>query len=178
MIRYPLIAVMTLVLPCVAWAETRNWTDITGKHQVEAEFIDSENGAVNLKRSDGKIISVPLDKLSFADQDHVKQLASGRSPGDSSNASATPDREDRRSRAEVEQLIDELGRTPPDWWESTPLNYPETLDLSWPQKPPPPWDPRKNVGQYLWDFVQPNPGKWREGIRLVHHLLEMHTADP
>ena len=83
-----------------------------------------------------------------------------------------------RSREEIEQLIDQLGRTPPDWWDSVPLDYPKTLDLSWPQKPPPPWNNQKNVGQYLWDIIQPNPRKWREGIRLVHHLLEMHADNP
>ena len=82
-----------------------------------------------------------------------------------------------RSRKEIERLIDELGRTPPDWWDSVPLNYPKTLDLSWPQKPPPPWNNQKNVGQYLWDVLQPNPRKWREGVRFVHHLLELHADD-
>jgi uncharacterized protein with FMN-binding domain len=83
-----------------------------------------------------------------------------------------------RSQAEIERLIDQLGRTPPDWWDSVPLDYPKTLDLSWPQQPPPNWNNQRNVGQYLWDIIQPNPRKWREGIRLVHHLLEMHADNP
>lgn len=83
-----------------------------------------------------------------------------------------------RSREEIERLIDQLGRTPPDWWDSVPLDYPKTLDLSWPQRPPPTWNNQKNVGQYLWDVIQPNPSKWREGVRFVHHLLELHADDP
>jgi uncharacterized protein with FMN-binding domain len=83
-----------------------------------------------------------------------------------------------RSRMEIDRLIDQLGRTPPDWWESVKLNYPRTLDLSWPQRPPPPWNARKNVGQYLWEIIQPNPGKWNEGVRFVHHLVEMHAGSP
>jgi len=83
-----------------------------------------------------------------------------------------------RSRGEIERLIDQLGRTPPDWWDSVPLDYPKTLDLAWPPEPPPNWDNQKNVGQYLWDIIQPNPPKWREGIRLVHHLLELHADHP
>ncbi|HUT93555.1 MAG TPA: SHD1 domain-containing protein [Thermoguttaceae bacterium] len=82
-----------------------------------------------------------------------------------------------RSPAEIQGLIDRLGRTPPDWWDSVPLDFPKTLDLSWPQKPPPPWNAQKNVGQYLWDVIQPNPGKWREGVRFVHYLLERHQDD-
>ncbi len=83
-----------------------------------------------------------------------------------------------RSPQQIEQLIDRLGRTPPEWWDSVDLSYPPTLDLSWPLRPPPVWNAQKNVGQYLWDVIQPNPGKWREGIRLVHHLLDLHQDDP
>ncbi len=84
----------------------------------------------------------------------------------------------RRTKAEVESLIDQLGRTPPDWYESTRLNYPQSLDLSWPQKPPGQWNPQRNMGQYIWDIVNPNPGRWREGIRLMHHLLKHHEDNP
>ncbi|MDA1232730.1 MAG: FMN-binding protein [Planctomycetota bacterium] len=27
------------------------------------------------------------------------------------------------------------------------------------------------MGQYLWDRINPNPGKWREGVRLMHHIM-------
>lgn len=80
----------------------------------------------------------------------------------------------RRTRAQVNALIDEVGRTPPDWYQQTPLNYPETLDLSWPQPPPGKWDNKKNVSQFVWDIINPNPGRWKEGVRLMHHLLVVH----
>ncbi len=83
-----------------------------------------------------------------------------------------------RSRAEVDALIDKQGRTPPEWWDSVPLSYPKTLDLSWPEPAPAPWNAQKNVGQYVWDIINPNPGKWREGVRLMHHLLVLHKDDP
>ena len=41
-----------------------------------------------------------------------------------------------RSREEVLAEIDRLGKTPPDWYESTPLNYPKSLDLAWPMPAP------------------------------------------
>ncbi len=100
----------------------------------------------------------------------------GTSPAGSAPAGPAPIGIER-SRQEIERLIDQLGRTPPDWWDSVPLGYPKTLDLSWPQKPPPNWNNQKNVGQYLWDIIQPNPSKWREGVRFVHHLLELHADD-
>ncbi len=83
-----------------------------------------------------------------------------------------------RSRAEVESLIAKVGKTPPDWWDSTPLAYPPTLDLSWPMRPEGPWNARKNVGQYIWDVINPNPGRWKEGIKLVNHLMIRHKDDP
>jgi uncharacterized protein with FMN-binding domain len=85
----------------------------------------------------------------------------------------------QRTQAEIEALIDKLGKSPPDWWDSVPLNYPQTLDLSWPiGAPPGGWNSQKNVGQYIWDVINPNPNKWREGIRFIHHLLTLHKDDP
>lgn len=40
-----------------------------------------------------------------------------------------------RSKAEVDALIQQAGSSSPDWWDATELNYPETLDLSWPVRP-------------------------------------------
>ena len=79
----------------------------------------------------------------------------------------------RRTRTQKEIIaeIDRIGKTPPDWYETTPLDYPKTLDLSWPEKPGEGWDNSKNAGQYIWDRINPNPGKWREGVRLMHHIM-------
>jgi uncharacterized protein with FMN-binding domain len=82
-----------------------------------------------------------------------------------------------RTAAEVKKLIDEQGRTPPDWFDSTLLNYPETLDLSYPPQPEGGWNNQKNVGQFVWDIINPNPSRWREGVRLMHHLLSLNPDD-
>lgn len=84
----------------------------------------------------------------------------------------------RRTRAEVEALIEQQGRTLPEWWESVPLEYPRTLDLEWPEPAPGPWNPQRNVGQYLWDVIHPNPSRWRQGIRFLHFLLDYHKENP
>lgn len=76
-----------------------------------------------------------------------------------------------KSREDIITEIDLLGKTPPDWYDATPLNYPKTLDLSWPMPAPKPWNSSKNVGQFIWDRINPNAGKWREGVRLMHHIL-------
>ena len=89
--------------------------------------------------------------------------------------SATPAQQDQvtRTRQEIEALIEQMGRTPPAWWDSVALRYPETLDLTWP-KAEGPWNSQKNVGQYLWDVINPNPHRWQEGVRFLHHLLAVN----
>jgi len=85
-----------------------------------------------------------------------------------------------RTRAEVEALVKQVGSKPPDWWDSVELKYPNTLDLSWPMRLPEgtPWNANKNIGQYIWDVINPNPSRWREGVKLVNHLMIMHKDDP
>ena len=82
------------------------------------------------------------------------------------------------SRAELDATIDRMGKTPPDWFKVTPLNYPPSLDLSWPMQAQGPWNNQKNVGQFVWDVVNPNPSRRKEGVKLMHHLLTMHKDDP
>jgi uncharacterized protein with FMN-binding domain len=109
---------------------------------------------------------------------------SGTSGSNPSRPSTTPaggpatGQAPRTSAAAIERLIDEAGRTPPDWFDATPLNYPQTLDLSWPDPPPQGWNNQRNIGQYLWDIINPNPSRWREGIKLLHHLLTVNKDNP
>ena len=93
-------------------------------------------------------------------------------------AAADGSSKELRTKAQIDALINEQGRQPPDWYEATPLNYPQTLDLSWPEGAPGGgWNNQKNVGQYIWDIINTNPGKWREGVKLLHHLLTLHKDD-
>ncbi|MEO2024294.1 MAG: FMN-binding protein [Fuerstiella sp.] len=79
---------------------------------------------------------------------------------------------------EVHAIITDAGRNPPDWFDKTPLNYPKTLDLSWPLKPPTKgWHSQKNMGQYIWSVINENPGRWHSGIKLVHHCVALHKDD-
>ena len=95
-------------------------------------------------------------------------------PGDNSSS---PRSGATRSRAEVDRLIDDRGNTPPDWFESTPLNYPETMDLEWP-KVTEPWNPRVNPGQFMWSSVNENPRRWKEGAKFMHHVLSVNRGRP
>jgi len=79
------------------------------------------------------------------------------------------------TRAQVEKLIEDAGKTPPEWWDATPLNYPPTLDLTWGATPG--WQPTKNMGAYQWDVINPNPAKWREGVKLTQYTLTLNKGN-
>ena len=53
--------------------EFRTWTDIKGR-KLEAAMVDVRDGNVLLKLSDGKVYPWPIEKLSKADQDYVKEV--------------------------------------------------------------------------------------------------------
>jgi uncharacterized protein with FMN-binding domain len=78
---------------------------------------------------------------------------------------------------EIDVMIDAAGRSAPDWFNGTPLNYPDTLDLTWKQHPGG-WQPNKNLGAYIWGVIQPNPRRWRGGIKLMHHALTVNKDEP
>ena len=55
-------------------SEMRTWTDKSGRFRLEATFVSEENGSIKLLRKDGKPATVPLDKLSDADQAFIRQM--------------------------------------------------------------------------------------------------------
>ncbi|HUT93862.1 MAG TPA: SHD1 domain-containing protein [Thermoguttaceae bacterium] len=70
------LALVTAVcVPGVLAADERTWTDGTGQHQVEAEYIAAQADKVWLRRaSDDKVFELRLAELCQADQDHVQKL--------------------------------------------------------------------------------------------------------
>jgi uncharacterized protein with FMN-binding domain len=71
-----------------------------------------------------------------------------------------------RTKAEVDKLIDEAGRTAPSWWDSTPLTIPPGVDLSW-------TGGARTVTPYIFNNIFPNPGRWGEGVKLLQHSLTL-----
>lgn len=59
-----------------ARSKMRTWTDSTGGFAVEAQcfFFDAAEGKVYLRRVDGRILTVPIGRLSEADQQLVKSF--------------------------------------------------------------------------------------------------------
>jgi uncharacterized protein with FMN-binding domain len=82
----------------------------------------------------------------------------------------------KRSKSDIVALVRSAGETAPDWFKVTPLEYPETLDLNWPLKAPEGWNNQRNMGQYIWDVINPNPKRWASGVKLVHHTMSLHQG--
>jgi hypothetical protein len=59
---------------CANDALARKWTDSTGRFSVEADFVELVDGQVALKKADGQSIRLPVERLSEADQQHVRSL--------------------------------------------------------------------------------------------------------
>jgi hypothetical protein len=53
-------------------SDIRRWNDASGKFSIDAEFMGVKDGNVRLRKKDGRIISVPIERLSASDQLVVK----------------------------------------------------------------------------------------------------------
>ncbi|MFK7734776.1 MAG: FMN-binding protein, partial [Pirellulaceae bacterium] len=95
---------------------------------------------------------------------------------DTTNAVAADLAGTGKSEADVRAIIDGEGASEPDWLAATKFAHPKSLDLSWPLKVDGPWDESKNVGQYMWGRVNPNPSRWRSGIKLLHECVRLHSG--
>lgn len=63
-----IVGILLVNLLAVAAAEGREWTDSTGKSKTEAEYFELFERQVLLKRPDGRVVAVPLARLSVDDQ--------------------------------------------------------------------------------------------------------------
>jgi len=68
----PLITAL-LCLVGFSAADGRTWTDRTGKHHIEAEFVEFKDGKAWLQRSDGRLIGVRPSLLSKPDQKYIRE---------------------------------------------------------------------------------------------------------
>jgi len=62
--------------PVVAGPATmRTWRAAAGVFEVEATFVELKSGKVTLKKANGRIVKVALEKLSNADREYAEQQA-------------------------------------------------------------------------------------------------------
>lgn len=71
--RLPQITLLLLLL-AASPLFARQWTDVTGAYRVEAELVTVRSGKVYLEKTDGNVITVPLEKLSKDDLRHLNGL--------------------------------------------------------------------------------------------------------
>jgi uncharacterized protein with FMN-binding domain len=182
-----------LGLVCLAGAARADEVELLNGARLQGRIAEQTEEFLILRvaSADGDVeTKVPLKNVhavSIGGKRHVvNERTSGKQEGPSAAPAATPPPKEgagprgrtERSRAEVDAAIQKAGTTQPDWWGSVPLDYPRTLDLSWPDKPPGPWDASKNVGQYIWSSINENPSRWRSGVRFLHYLLTVHKDNP
>jgi hypothetical protein len=63
-----------LLAPLAAQAEVRVWSDVTGKFKITAEFVELKDDVVRLRTADGKVVNIPMGKLSGDDRQIVRTL--------------------------------------------------------------------------------------------------------
>ncbi|WP_286766341.1 MULTISPECIES: SHD1 domain-containing protein [Rhodopirellula] len=68
------IFLLLLAVTALSTLQAREWTDATGKYRIEAKLVVVHGDKVVLERPDGKIISIPVAKLSDEDQTFLKEL--------------------------------------------------------------------------------------------------------
>lgn len=179
------VVVLTLLAATATGADTvelRSGSKVEGRvlsRDATSVTVETVMGGRTFKRT------YPLDRIEAITRNGQREIiaAPSAAPSEEASRSATASSRSsrpkeaappRRTRAEVEKHIEEMGRTQPDWWGQVPLDYPRSLDLSYPQRPTGEWNNQRNVGQYVWDIVNPNPDRWRSGVRLMHHLLTVN----
>jgi uncharacterized protein with FMN-binding domain len=147
------------------------------------EFSDGQTLEGRITDRDGQTVTItmtvggreysrkfPLEKVRAITRDGEREKVGATAD----TPSADPDSGTTRSREEVLELIESQGRSTPDWWDTVSLNYPRSLDLNWSFPPRGVWNNQRYMGQYVWDVINPNPTKWREGVVLMHHLLRVN----
>lgn len=77
--RASLVLSMFVSATTLAHAQIREWTDSTGRYKVEAEIVEVTDDGVRLRKSDGSESTVPLNRLSEADQQYAQQFSEQRS---------------------------------------------------------------------------------------------------
>lgn len=107
-----------------------------------------------------------------------KRFVINEMPSEEQTGSASEEKTVEKTEAEVRRIIENLGASEPDWLDTTQMNHPKSLELDWPLKAEGPWNESKNVGQYLWGRVNPNPGRWRSGTKLLYECIRLHEDKP
>jgi len=81
---YPMLTLGLWLAPILSHAaepsthSLRVWTDSTGKHTIQAEFVEFKDGKIRLKKQDGNEVTIPIEMLSDTDRESVRQQSQGK----------------------------------------------------------------------------------------------------
>ncbi|WP_145058481.1 SHD1 domain-containing protein [Adhaeretor mobilis] len=89
---FHLFSVLCCLLLFASSSHARTWSDKSGKHKIEAEFVEATGGNAKLKKPDGKVITIPLAKLSKDDQRHIRDIVKGQASGSSGGGTNSSDK--------------------------------------------------------------------------------------
>lgn len=160
----------TIALALIAVVAHADTIELANGNKVEGKVLEDNAEAKTLTVEFNLAGTLTKRTVPYASVRTVTVNGVRKVPGEQASTTLTP--------AQVQALIAKDGSTPPDWLKSTKLNFPKTLDLSWTPQPQGGWNNQKYVGQFIWDIINPNSGRWREGIKFVEHLLETHKDNP
>jgi uncharacterized protein with FMN-binding domain len=174
-----------LVLLCASLSAADEVEFLTGS-KLTGTLVEQTADKIRFK-SNGLEVTFPISKVHALTLNGSRKVLNEKTPVAAAAAPAAPAANaatggkkvagnNTKTRAEVDTIIDAAGKAQPDWWNTVKVNYPPTLDLKWTQ-PKGGWDPQKNLGQYLWSVINENPGKWKEGARLLFYTLEVNKDD-
>lgn len=83
------VALLSAFLGLAVSTFARTWTSSDGK-EIEAEYVSANETSVTIKRADGKSFTLPLSRLSKADQEWVAEKMSSSPTPPSASAAAGP----------------------------------------------------------------------------------------
>lgn len=69
---------MLWIVSASSYGQMREWSDSSGKFRIDAELIRVDDKEVQLRKEDGKIVKIPLNRLSATDQAFIRQRAQSR----------------------------------------------------------------------------------------------------
>ncbi len=158
------LVVLMGLLAALALAETRSWTDATGQFNVEAEFQEYASGSVTLKKANGETITVPMTKLSRADQTWVRaELREMRANRN------RPARGGNRMENKEDESSPAIQGAPGDWLQ---WRGPSGKNIAPGPAAPTQWNETQNV---KWKV--PVPGRGHSSPIIVGDLVVLTSAD-
>jgi hypothetical protein len=117
----PLYLALETIVPADNPSDARVWTDHTGQFQVQSRLLKVEDHSVHLQRDDGRVIQVPLARLSEADRAYVAQRLS--------HTAATVSKSERESTANASADSSSAPQTPhADGPEAPAVDFAQLLE--------------------------------------------------